>query len=160
MLAAIKSRLEAAKTLRQVLEAAERYALEDQQREPAAEHFLLAAIDLPDGTARHVFADVGADAGHFREAVVAQQVAALRSAGLTGTAAAPEPLRRRDGLYRASASGIEVMKTLAAHRSRHQPLRGAHVVAAVASLDHGVAAWALRSMGIDLAALREAASRY
>lgn len=155
----VKARFEGARTLRYLLEAAGRHALADQQRGPGAEHLLLAALDMPDGTAQKIFADFGTDGSRFREAVASQQKDALFAAGWTGPEVAPEPLPPRGGLYRAGASAIEVMKTLSAGRERHRPLTGAHVVAAVASLDHGVAARALRSMSIDLVALRQAASR-
>lgn len=156
----LRSRFDAARTLRCLFEAAERHALADQQRQPGAEHLLLAALDLADGTAQQLLAQFDADSSRFREAIASQQADALSAAGWTGAPAEPEPLQPRGGIYLAGASAIEVMKTLSMKRARHRPLLGAHVVAAVASLDHGVAARALRSMGIDLIELRQEASRY
>lgn len=49
------------------------------------------------------------------------------------------------------------MQALTAGRAERGPLLGAHVVAVVAGMAHGVAARALRAMGIDHAALRSAA---
>jgi Clp amino terminal domain, pathogenicity island component len=55
MFARIKARLSSMSTLKSLCLRAEQHALRDQQRQPGAEHFLLAALDLPDGTARQAF---------------------------------------------------------------------------------------------------------
>lgn len=60
MFAGIRSKLKNMNTIRILSERAETHALQDQQREPGAEHFLLAALDLPDGTARLAFEKAGA----------------------------------------------------------------------------------------------------
>lgn len=49
------------------------------------------------------------------------------------------------------------MQALAADRQSHRPLVGAHVVALVAAMEHGVAVRALREMEIDRDQLRAAA---
>jgi ATP-dependent Clp protease ATP-binding subunit ClpA len=164
MLRGIKMRLANMGMIKTLCENAERHALIDQQHEPGAEHFLLAALDLHDGTARLAFEEAGANAAAFRDAISSQFSQALTSIGLTSQAApsdAPfqEPLRPRLGLYNATASGKEVLQTLAAKRRDHHPLLGAHVVAAVAALEHGIAARALRAMGVDREVLRAAAER-
>ncbi len=54
------------------------------------------------------------------------------------------------------------MQGLAKARAQHSPLLGSHIVAIVAGMPHGVAARALRCMGVDLDDLRltaEAVSR-
>ncbi|BBB97661.1 hypothetical protein ABIF38_004004 [Bradyrhizobium japonicum] len=50
MFKGIGSKLNDMGTIKFLCERAETYALQDQQREPGAEHFLLASLDLPDGT--------------------------------------------------------------------------------------------------------------
>ena len=60
MLQGIKSKLADIGVIRFLSETAEAYALQDQQREPGAEHLLLAALDLPDGAARRAFEQAGA----------------------------------------------------------------------------------------------------
>tara|TARA_R110000850_G_scaffold29276_1_gene80894 strand:- start:2115 stop:2342 length:228 start_codon:yes stop_codon:yes gene_type:complete len=50
MFQALKTKFKNVTTLKFLCERAEIHALQDQQREPGAEHFLLAALDLPDGT--------------------------------------------------------------------------------------------------------------
>lgn len=71
--------------------------------------------------------------------------------------ATSKPLVARPGAFNASVSGQEVMQALAAGRGQHGPLLGAHVVAIVAGMPHGVAARAMRVMDVDLGALRSAA---
>lgn len=51
------------------------------------------------------------------------------------------------------------MQSLAENRQAHHPLLSAHVVAVVATMKHGVAARALRTMGIDADQLRSAAEK-
>ena len=50
---------------------------------PGAEHLLLSALELPDGTARATFARVGADADRLAEAIADRHAAALRAVGIT-----------------------------------------------------------------------------
>ena len=71
MFGRIKARFESMGTIKALNEAAERFALEDQQREPGAEHFLLAALALPDSTARLAFEAIGADADGSADAATA-----------------------------------------------------------------------------------------
>ncbi len=158
----IKQRLNDIGTLKALCEGAERHALQDQQRAPGAEHFLLAALDLPDGTAGRSFERVGVDASGLPQAIQRQYAEALRPIGLdpriaAELAPAQAPLPSNRGAYAAAPSGEEVMQALAADRAGRGPLLGADVVAKVAGLDGGVAARALRLMGVEPAALRAAA---
>lgn len=59
MFKGIGSKLNDMGTIKFLCERAETYALQDQQREPGAEHFLLASLDLPDGTSRLAFDRAG-----------------------------------------------------------------------------------------------------
>jgi len=160
MFSRIKARFNDIGTIGTLCTGAERHALQDQQREPGAEHFLLAALDLPDGTARRAFEAAGADPVALKHAIARQYGDALAAIGLdvgSSSAAGTEQLAARPGAFNASASGQEVMQALAASRGQHGPLLGAHVVAIVAGMPHGVAARALRAMGVDLAQLKSAA---
>lgn len=163
MFGRIKARFESMGTIKALNEAAERFALEDQQREPGAEHFLLAALALPDGTARLAFEAVGADADAARPAIARQYGEALKAVGLdpafADQAGEPEPLPTPRAVFDAAPSGKEVMQRLAEERQSHSPLLGAHVVAVIAAMPHGVAARALRVMKIDAEALQAAAER-
>lgn len=153
----IRSKLDDMGTLERLAERAEAHALQDQQREPGAEHFLLAALDLPDGTARLSFGQMGVNPDALKDAIERQYGDALRSVGVTADASAVAPLQAKPGVYRAAASGQAVMRELAATRKGHGPLLGAHVVAIVAGMRHGVAARALRALAIDADALRSTA---
>jgi len=160
MFTSLKAKFRDMATIRQLCEMAEAHALKDRQRRPGAEHFLLAALDLDDGTARLAFDRAGVSADAFGPAIERQYAAALQSVGV----AVPLPVRDDErtpsadpGAFHAAPSGQEVMQTLAATRQQHAPLLGAHVVAIVAGMPHGVAARALRSMGADADLLRTAA---
>lgn len=162
MFSRIKARFSDMGTIGTLCTGAEQHALRDQQREPGAEHFLLAALDLPDGTARRAFADAGADPAALKDAIARQYGNALAAIGLdfgspSEAAAGQAQLVARPGAFNASASGQEVMQALAASRGQHGPLLGAHVVAIVAGMPHGVSARALRAMGVDPGQLRSAA---
>lgn len=49
--------------------------------EPAAEHFLFAALDMPDGTAAQALATLGQDRASLAGAIREQHIAALAAAG-------------------------------------------------------------------------------
>jgi hypothetical protein len=162
MLRRLKQRVTDAATLAVLCRSAEAHARQDGQSEPGAEHFLLAALDLPDGSARRAFTRIGADPDGVKSAIARQYDEALHRIGLdpAGLAPAPEPLGApASGLYSAAPSGRELVQRLAkAHRiGRSGPLFAAHVVEAVAETPHGVSARALRTMGVDLEALGLAA---
>jgi ATP-dependent Clp protease ATP-binding subunit ClpA len=82
MLNRVKARLGDIGTIKTLCERAEEHALQDQQREPGAEHFLLSAFDLPDGTARLAFERVAADPSALKRAIERQYGNALRSIGI------------------------------------------------------------------------------
>lgn len=151
-------------TLSALLNAAEVEALSAGEELPGAEHLLLAALDLEDGTARRAFAAADADPDGLRDAIAAQHADALRAIGIepvpdTVLAPAPgaPPSPRR--AYRATPSGqavfhraIELQK-----RTRGSRLLGAHVVAAAAEMEHGTIPRALRAMGVTSEELARAA---
>lgn len=158
----IRNRLESMSAIKALCERAEQHALRDAQREPGAEHFVLAAIDLPDGTAKLAFERAGLDAASFKDAIQSQYAEALRSIGLDPLALHPQAtdadeIGQPHGLYSAAASGKTLMQALTASRAAHAPLLGAHVIAAAADMEQGVAARALDAMGADRAALKRAA---
>lgn len=162
MFGGIRTRLESMRTIRALCQQAELHARRDAKSEPGAEHFLLAALDLPDGTARVAFAQVGANASSFEGAIAHQYDEALRHIGIEPPMVPRRGLREDPGSaggghYHTAASGKQVMQALAAGRKDHAPLLGAHVVAVVADMEQGVAARALRTMGVDRGALKRAA---
>ena len=159
MFRALQRRVGDMATIRALCLAAEAHAHKDGQREPGAEHFLLAAFDLPDGTARRALERVGVAPEQFKAAIAVQYANALSAIGLTADIdAEPEAPGPAAGVYQAGPSGAEIMQKLAAQRPfGGPPLVGADVVAVVATLRRGVSAQALRTMDVDLEALRLAA---
>ena len=157
MFKGIKSTLDDMGTIRLLCERAEAHALEDQQREPGAEHFLLAALDLPDGTARLAFERAGVAPDALKSAIEQQYADALGSMGLTADAPHDASMSPNRGIYHAAPSGQEIMQELATRRKGHGPLLGAHLVGIVAGMSHGVAARALRALDLDAATLKSAA---
>lgn len=153
------------RTVSALLNAAEREARASGEDLPGAEHLLLAALTLEEDSARRAFGRVGADPGDLRAAIDAQHADALRAIGITPVDDAllapadgdPSPPR---GLYRASPSGQAALHAAVDFQKRRRGSRllGAHVVGAVAGMEHGTAARALRAMGVDREALRAAAS--
>lgn len=155
-----RARLADMHTIKDLCERAETHAREDHQDTPGAEHFLLSALDLPDGTARRAFEAVGTAPSGLGPAIQRQYSEALQFIGVSDAPAGPgetDMPPARSGPFSAAPSGQEVMLALAANRADHGPLLGAHVVAVVAGMKHGVAARALRAMGVDPQALKRAA---
>ena len=159
MFSALQRRLKDMSTLKSLCLQAEAYALADHQREPGAEHFLLAALDLPDGAAGRAFARLHADPAGLKRAITQQYGEALASVGVNPAHADTlEPPARAKRLYDAAASGQAVLKALVARKQGDKtPLLSVDVVAVVAEMQQGVAPRSLRAMGVDPAALKSAA---
>jgi ATP-dependent Clp protease ATP-binding subunit ClpA len=153
------------RTIKQLLERAEAVAREMGDAEPGAEHLLLASFDLPDGSAGRILGRFGVDAARLREAVVGQHADALVTAGVD--AADAERLAEvpsldggpANGPYRSQPSAQEAFQAAGAlARSSKERFGGAHVVAAVAAMEHGVAARAFDRLGVDRTAVVQAAN--
>jgi ATP-dependent Clp protease ATP-binding subunit ClpA len=157
MFQGVKSKLRDMSFIKLLCEAAEVYAVKDQQREPGAEHFLLAALDLPDGAARLAFEQAGVSPDDLRTAIQRQYDDALRALGLQAETLVGAPMSASTGAYQAADSGRDVMQKLAATRRGRGPLHGAHVVSVIADMSEGVAARALRALGVDPVTLKSAA---
>ena len=152
------------RTIKQLLTDAERIAREMGDEEPGAEHLLLSALGLPDGSAARALDSLGVDADGIRAALRAEQSDALVAAGVPREAADamadPTPLGAAGAplLYGAGPSAREVFQEAGRlARSSKQRLAGAHVVAAVADLERGTVPRALDRLGVDRARLADAA---
>lgn len=165
MFKALQQRLRDSKTLTQMCVEAERIANAEGQAEAGAEHFVLAALEMDDGTARRAFERVGADPDGFRPAIDRQYADALAAVGLQRTAAfdaglAQVPVPPGQGLYKAKPSVSVLIRLLTdaeALQVPANPLLGAHVVLAAARAEQSTAVRALRAMGIDPGDLASAA---
>jgi ATP-dependent Clp protease ATP-binding subunit ClpA len=152
------------RTIKQLLTDAEAIAREMGEEEPGAEHLLLSAIGLPEGSAGRVLGSVGIDADRIRTALRDEQADALVSAGVpreTAEAMAdPTPLGAAGTpiLYGAGPSGREVFQEASKlARSSKQRLAGAHVVAAIAGLERGTMPRVLDRLGVGRQQLADAA---
>ncbi len=152
------------RTIRQLLTDAERTARQMGDEQPAAEHLLLAAMDLPDGTASRILGRFGVDRDAMRAAIEFVHTDALDAAGIgvTGARGVPggRPLPPVDHapVYRSSASAQEAFQAAGAiARASRERLAGTHVVAAIAAMEHGTSARMLERLGIDRVALAAAA---
>lgn len=144
------------RAIKDLLTGAESIARSMGDEQPAAEHLLLAAFDLPDGSADRVLGRFGLDRERLRGAIVEQHAAALVAAGMrpdvAGQLSDAPPLDppTGSGIYRSSPSAQDAFQRAGAMaRSSRRPLVGAHVVAAVADMEHGTVAQLLERLGID-----------
>lgn len=170
MFKSIRQRFRDMGTIKALCVEAEKFANGDGQKDPGAEHFVLSALTLPDGTARKAFLRMHADPDNFRAAITQQYEDALQNLGIavphgeeTSDEAAPVPANK--GLYKSQASAQALMQKLTREimvkeqaADSAAPLLSAHVVLAAASAEYGVAPRAFRAMGIDPAQLAEAAT--
>lgn len=164
MFGTLVKRFRIARTISTLCESAEVHARAEGQQQPGAEHLLLAALDLPDGTARRVFGRLQKDADGVRDAIVQQYKEALQGIGIQGDLSAdllrgPAEQTKTPRLYRAQPSGQAVIEKLVSLKKGDGdlPLLGAHVLLAISTMQHGVATRALRTMGIDLDRLQHEA---
>ena len=159
-----KKMLDDMRTIKQLLTEAERISREMGEEEPAAEHLLLSAMGLPDGSAARALGTQGVDTAAIRAALREEQADALVAAGVAREAAEamaePVPLGAAGAplLYGAGPSAREVFGEAGKlARSSKQPLAGAHVVIAVAGLEKGTLPRVLDRLGIDRPRLVDAA---
>jgi ATP-dependent Clp protease ATP-binding subunit ClpA len=161
MLTRFRRRLDDMKTMKQLFSRAEEAAYSDGGK-PGAEHLVLAALDLPDGTARKAFEMSGADPDTFSTALEEQHAAALRAIGIEANEAAieyglPDSVPPT-GPYRSEASAQALFQRVARMvKDDGSYLTGAHVVLAATTDEHGTTARTLRHLGVDPARLAEAA---
>lgn len=142
-------------TVNALLTGAENEARQCGQDIPGAEHLLISALALPDGTAIRTFERVGADPDQFHKAVSSLRVAALCSLG-HGTADTTVPATRLPPANTSAQHAFQVAVRLSKTTKPCQ-LLGAHVILAICQMEQGTSAQALRTMGIDRAVLRAAA---
>ena len=166
----IKQRFRDMSTIKTLCLGAEKQANAEGQKEPGAEHFVLAALELPDGTARRAFEKIHIDPNNFRVAIAQQYEDALRNVGVE----LPEykahfgstvPMPVGKGLYKAQPSAQTLMQTLAREimvkerkADSTAPLLSAHVILAATTAQYGVATRAFRAMDVDATRLADAAT--
>lgn len=169
MFTTIRQRIRDMGTIKALCFEAESLANAEGQKEPGAEHFVLSALALPDGTARKAFLRIHTDADGFRAAIAQQYEDALQNLGIDLSRDAERsgedvPIMPSKGPYKAQPSAQSLMQMLTREiMVREQkadsmaPLLGAHVILAATFAQYGVAARAFRAMGVDLQSLANAA---
>ncbi len=158
MFNAVRQRLRDAGTLKTLCLRAEAHANAQGHREPGAEHFVLAALDLPDSTARSALSTLGITSDEFRLAIEQQYRSALAGIGLSidgqaEFAADGAAVPAGQGPYRSQASAQRLMAVLTSEvmkaeqaRDGAAPLLGAHVLLAASDASRGVCARAFESL--------------
>jgi ATP-dependent Clp protease ATP-binding subunit ClpA len=150
-------------TMRALLEAAERESAAMGEADPGAEHVVLAALTLPDHTAADALAELGVDAARLREAIEQVHAEALAALGITEPPTpAPIPTPTNRGVYRSKGSTRDLLTATAEARKalRARRFTSAHILIGATTLEHGTLPEALRRLGVDAAALRDAAQRH
>ena len=164
----LRQRFRDMRTISALCSGAEKIANATGQKEPGAEHLVLSALELPDGTARKAFERIHADPNGFRAAIARQYEDALHNIGIalpsdvaiTDEATSLAPSK---GLLKAQASAQILMQTLYEVKNKEQkadsaaPLLGAHVILAATTAQYGVAVRAFRAMGVEPTKLADAA---
>lgn len=140
------------RTINALLTEAERQAHSLGDAAPGAEHLVLAALMLDEGSAREL---LGVDATRFREALVSMHAAALGAVGVSASEEGPSPAPARPGVYRSEVSAQEVFQRarVLAKQDRRSGLTGAHVVRAAAEREYGTVPRVLAVLGIDRGSL-------
>lgn len=160
MFAKIKQRFRDMATIKALCQGAEKHANLAGQAEPGAEHFVLAALDLPDGTARKVFERLQVDPDGYRGAIARQYENALRNLGIAmpkGVALDAAVAVSSPRIYGGQASAQALMQQLSGQEKHGAPLLGAHVILAATDAQYGVAIRALEAMRVAPAKLADAA---
>lgn len=159
----MKLRMKDMDTVKKLCLGAEQHAHNIGEEIPGAEHFLLSAFDLPDGTARRVFERVGAIPDKFTAAIKKQYSEALGNIGLdTSKVDLDDNNSNIDVpnrvLFESKPSAQSLMKELVKLRrsDKDTPLLGLHVIEVLSSKELGVVARALKLMGITQSALKNA----
>lgn len=155
-------------TISALCKTAEALANASGQQQPGAEHLVLSALELPDGTARKAFERMHTDPNGFRAAIAQQYEDALHNVGIAmsplgALADDATPVAASQGAFNAQTSFAALIQTLhgikrtAPGGGAVAPLLGAHVILAASTTQFGVAARALKAMGVDSTQLAEAA---
>ncbi len=149
--------------MNELFPAAEAAAQADGASLAGAEYLLVAALELEDGTGRRAFERVGANPDDFGTALREQHAEALEGIGLQSIddelldrhlppAAAPiDPVKTAPSARKMFRS---IVKKVRKERSQ---LYSAYFVLAAAEAEHGTTIRAIRHMGVDPAALADAA---
>jgi hypothetical protein len=164
MFGSFKRRLQDVRTLAKLCTLAEEIARKRGRAQPGSEHFVLAALMLPDGTARHAFERLGLAEAAFVQALESQRADVLASVGVAATgsdASQPVPLPEHSKVYEADPSGQSLVQRLAEARGERSErgLMSADVLLAVSQETYTASARAFQRLDISTTTLSDAARR-
>ncbi|NVK75671.1 MAG: hypothetical protein HWE24_19535 [Oceanospirillaceae bacterium] len=140
------------KTISKLISGAEEQAHINGKEEPGAEHFVLSALNLDDGSAKRVFERMDANAEKFKSAISQQYTDALSSIGFDNVnEISSEAIQSNKIFHTSQPSGQTLVKSLYTlkQRDKHRPLLGVHVISVASEMEYGVVARAFRAMGVD-----------
>ena len=165
MFATVRRHFTDARTLSALCTAAEAAARARGIAEPGSEHFVLAALALPDQTASAAFSRLALTSLAFKDAIDAQYGSALDAVGIVAPSGevsgdrSESPCRPVSPLYKAAPSGQVLMQRLAErrHERKSRSLVSADILLAVADEQFTVAARAMQALGVQREALVNAA---
>ncbi len=154
----IKLRLNEMKTINQLIPGADAQANALGEETAGAEHYVLAALELEEGSAKRVFAALNINAENYRDAINKQYDQALDAVGIDAETVSIEPVTSKKLLPVSHPSGRQLMKSLHALKKndKDRPLLGAHVLAVAAEIKHGVVARAFKELNIEPSDLKNA----
>ncbi|WP_103654362.1 Clp protease N-terminal domain-containing protein [Agarilytica rhodophyticola] len=138
------------KTISRLITGADEQAHISGEEMPGAEHFVLSALNLEDGSAKRVFDKIGIDTEKFKNAINQQYANALASIGIDNKLI-PEPLESNKILHNAQPSAQELMRSLYTLKKsdKLRPLLGVHVINAASKIEQGIVARAFKILAID-----------
>ncbi|MBB1489191.1 Clp protease N-terminal domain-containing protein [Oceanospirillum sediminis] len=149
------------KTIGKLIPGADEQANIMGEEKPGAEHFVLSALCLEDGTARRAFGKLGIDYKKFQNAIKAQYDEALSSVGISGQVSdiGHELIKSDKILHDSQPSGQDLIKSLYTLKKedKNRPLQGAHVIIVAASIEYGVVPRTFKVLGVDREAIAKAA---
>lgn len=151
------------RTMGVLFPAAEAEARANGETKAGAEYLVIAALDLPDGSARRAFERAGADPDAFRVAVRDQHAAALQGIGMQSindemlNPSFPAPVPATGPVKTAPSAHKLFRRIVKRVRKERSQLHGAYFVLAAAQTDYGTTARAIRHMGVEPATLAKAA---
>lgn len=161
MLKAIRRRWRDVRTIARLFEHAEQASRARGEPSPGSEHFVLAALSLPDGTAAAAFRLLGVDEAAFSASLAAQDAAALAAMGVRVSSEPPPslPTPPAPRLFNTQPSAAQLMQRMTDAQSTRvdRDLQGADVLLAAAEEVHSACARAFRSLGVTPERLRGAA---
>jgi len=138
----IMQKLGNVKTLSYIFKQAELIAKKGGEKTPSEEHFLLAAMDAPDGTVKRVFEQLGINYKQLQNIIQPQ---------LNSDTDVDEEDQKPNFPYQTAVSGKLMMKKLItiSKKETKRPLLGVHILRAIAENKQGPVNSVLELLDVD-----------